>query len=110
MLTCNYYYHADTILIDNPYLRILSPTQLSVTAGDSVTLEFSAAVDSNGLTWNRDRVNFTFTNQNGGEFSINNSDFRVADQNYPHNFIYTIERVNRAHAGMYTAAASSMYN
>ena len=94
-----------TIILDNPYLRALSPTQLSVTAGDSVTLEFSAAVDSNGLTWNRDGVTFTFNNTRGEESLVN---FQATDQNFPHNFVYVIEKVNRTHAGMYTATASCM--
>ena len=97
------------MLIDNPYVRPVSPRQLSVTAGESVTLEFSAAVDSNGLTWSREDVNFTFTDLSGVVTSVN-STFLIADQNFPHNFFYMIERVNRSHDGVYTATASSMCN
>ena len=71
-----------------------------------MALEFSVAVDSNGLIWNRDRVNFTFNSTLGEESVV---DFTVADDNFPHNFIYVIESVNRSHAGFYTASASSMY-
>ena len=71
-----------------------------------MTLEFSVAVDSNGLIWSTDRVNFKFNSIHGEESLVH---FTVADQNFPHNFIYVIERVDRSHAGVYTAAASSMY-
>ena len=93
------------MLLDNPYLRAVSPRQLSVTAGESVTLEFSVAVDSNGLTWSRDQVTFTFNSAIGEESLIN---FIAANENFPHNFTYVIERANRSHAGVYTAIASSM--
>ena len=83
----------------------MSPRVLSVTAGDSVTLEFSVAVDSNGLTWSRDRVNFTFNSTRGEESVVS---FTAADENFPHNFIYVIEKADRSHAGEYTAMASSM--
>lgn len=83
----------------------MSPRELSVTAGESVTLGFSVAVNSNGLTWGTDRVNFKFNSIRGEESSVN---FTVIDQNFPHNFIYVIERVDRSHAGVYTVTASSM--
>ena len=75
-------------------------------AGESVVLELSVAVDSNGLIWSRDRVNFTFNSTLGEESVVN---FTVADENFPHRFIYVTESVNRSHAGVYTASASSMY-
>ena len=71
-----------------------------------MALEFSVAVDSNGLIWSRNRVNFTFNSTLGKESVVN---FTVADENFPHRFIYMIESVNRSHAGVYTASASSMY-
>ena len=85
----------------------MSPEELSVTAGESVTLKFSAAVNSNGLTWSRDEVNFTFTSSVSGEETMINTNFQIADRNFPHTFVYVIERVGREHAGVYTAAASS---
>lgn len=71
-----------------------------------MALEFLVAVDSNGLIWSRGRVNFTFNSTLGEESAV---DFTVADDNFPHRFIHMIESVNRSHAGLYTASASSMY-
>jgi hypothetical protein len=84
----------------------VSPREISVEAGESVALEFSVAVDSNGLIWSRDRLSFIFNSTLGEESVV---DFTVADENFPHRFIYVIERANRSHSGVYTATASSMY-
>lgn len=92
---------------ENPYLSAVSPRDLSATAGESVTLEFTVALTSNGVTSNNDQVNFTFTNSNG-VLTVTNLNFQTSNPDYPQNFLYTIERVNRSHAGVYTAEAPSM--
>ena len=75
-------------------------------AGDSVTLEFTVALNSNGVTTNTDDVVFTFSNFNGDQ-PVTISSFEIADRDLPHNFVYTIEKVNPSHAGVYTTRAPS---
>ena len=92
----------------NPYLRAISPSSLDVIAGDVVTLEFVVAVNSDGVTWDRNSVAFTFSvDDSSEEQTLNDSFFQVHDSNYPHSFRYTIENVNRTHAGIYRATAAS---
>ena len=92
---------------EDPYLSAVSSRDLSVMAGESVTLEFAVALTSNGVTSNNDRVNFTFTNSNG-VLTVTRMNFQTSNPDYPQNFVYTIERVNRSHAGVYKAEAPSM--
>lgn len=91
---------------ENPYLSAVSSRNLSATSGESVTLEFAVALTSNGVTSDNNRVNFTFTNSNGVP-TVTHLNFQVSNPNYPQNFVYTIERVNQSHAGVYTAEAAS---
>lgn len=92
---------------DNPYIRAVSHNQLSITAGESVTLIFIVATDSDGTSWNNEGVTFTFTNRSGVESSVI-PDFRDSNPNFPQYYIYTIQSVDLSHAGVYTASAPSM--
>ena len=100
--------HEMSFPTENPYLRAVSSRDVFATLGESVTLEFAVALTSNGVTSNNDRVNFTFTNSNG-VLTVTHLNFQTSNQDYPQNFVYTIERVNRSHVGVYTAEAASMF-
>lgn len=94
-------------IAENPYIRAVSPSQLTVTEGEPVTLIFLIATDSDGATWNNDAVTFSFTNRSGVEYSIN-SNFQASDPDFPQYFTYSIPKVELTHAGIYTASAPSM--
>ena len=98
---------ASNILAENPYIRAVSPTQLIVTEGESTTLIFLVATDSDGTTWNNDAVTFSFTNRSGVDFIIN-PNFQDSNPDFPQYYMYTISRVELSHAGRYTASLSSM--
>ena len=85
----------------------MSPSQLTVTEGESATLIFLIATDSDGATWNNEAVMFSFTNRSGVEYSIN-SNFQDSDPDFPQYFIYTISKAEVSNAGIYTASAPSM--
>ena len=109
ILVC--FVHECIMSLGNPYLRVLSPSTLDVIAGDTVVLEFAVAVNSNGVTWDRNSVTFTFTDETSSEeLILDGSFFRAYDLNYPHNFRSIIEPVNRTHAGIYRAKATSKLN
>ena len=93
-------------LTENPYMRTVSPRTLSVIAGESVTLEFTVALNSNGVTSNNNEVSFTFVNLNGVPEIVN---FHTSNPVYPQNYVYIVERVNQTHAGVYAAQAPSMF-
>ena len=73
-----------------------------------MTLEFTVAMNSNGVTWDRDDVKFLFSNFDENDPLVI-SKFQATNPNYPHSFVYTIERVNRSHAGVYIARALRKY-
>ena len=85
----------------------MSPSNVSVIEDSPVTMEFKIAVDSDGNTWDTANIYFTFSSAVLDEeyplsFSVRNSEF-------PQNYIYSIERVDRTQEGLYTATAASMY-
>ena len=98
-----------SFLSENPYVRAVSPREISVVAGDSVTLEFAVALNSDGVARNTDDVIFTFTDFNGNQPTMLSS-FISFNENLPHNFVYTVEKVNGSHAGVYRASAPSTYS
>ena len=85
----------------------MSPTQIIITEGESATLIFLIATDSDGATWNNEAVTFSFTNRSGVEYFIN-SNFQDSTPDFPQFYMYTIPRVELSHAGIYTASAPSM--
>lgn len=69
------------------------------------------AVNSNGVTWDRNLVTFTFTDETSSEEqTLDGLFYQAYNPNYPQNFRYTIEMVNRTHAGTYRAKATSKLN
>ena len=96
-------------LLDNPYVRAVSPSNLVVTEGDSVTLIFQIAVDSDGATWTNNGVSFSFTNRFSEIQTSLDSSFTNSRVDFPHYFVYTIKRVGLSNAGLYQASAPSKY-
>ena len=90
--------------LENPFIRAVSPIQSIATEGDSVTLTFLAAVDSDGSSWNNKIVTFSFTNRKGVAFPLQ-SNFEDSNPQFPQHFEYIIPRVDISHAGTYTASA-----
>ena len=93
--------------VENPYIRAVSQTQLVVTRGESATLIFLIATDSDGATWNNMDVKFYFTDKSGEQYPII-SGFRISRPDFPQSYIYTIPIVDLSDAGVYTASAPSM--
>ena len=77
-----------------------------VVEDDSITLEFKIAANSDGSTWNTEDISFSFQpfllNDEGYEIA-----FSVCDSDFPQNYCYTIESVDRSQEGVYLAFASS---
>ena len=85
----------------------MSPTQLVVTRGESATLIFVIATDSDGAMWNNRNVRFYFTDRSGEQYPIT-SGFRDSMPDFPQHYIYTIPIVDLSDAGVYTVSTPSM--
>ena len=93
---------------ENPFLRLVSPPTVNVVEESSVTLEFKIAADSDGNAWNTEEIYFTFRpflDDNEG-FEI---PFSVCSTEFPQNYCYTIDNVDRSHEGVYVAFAISKF-
>ena len=90
----------------NPYVAPVSPSSLTVIEDSSVALQFKIAVDSDGNSWNTENIDFRFSGSIEDEYSV---PFSVCNSEFPQNYCYTIESVERTHEGMYIASASRMY-
>ena len=81
--------------------------QIIVEEDRSVTIEFKVAVDSNGNSWDTDNVNFTFLPvARDSEFGLDEF-FTVCDSDFPQNYCYNIDSVDRSQEGLYIASATS---
>lgn len=71
-----------------------------------MTLEFKIAADSDGNTWYTEAIYFTFRpfidDDEGYEIP-----FSVCSSEFPQNYCYTINGVDRSQEGVYVAFASS---
>ena len=90
-------------------MRAVSPNNHVVDEGESATLAFLIARDSNGAVWSNDGTMFSFTNRSGVEYSLESS-FQNSIPDFPQYFIYTIPSVRLSDAGIYTALVPSKYS
>ena len=91
---------------ENPYVASVSPVELSVIEDSSVTLEFQIAVNSDGNTWDNEDVYFSFISGVDAEVSV---PFSVRGPEFPQNYIYSIQQVDRSQEGQYFAFAPRTY-
>ena len=82
-------------------MEAISIRTLLVVEGDSVTIEFKVAVDSDGHTWKDPYLEFASD-------LTTRLNFRDCYPKLPQHYCHTIERVDRTHEGIYTAKAESM--
>ena len=91
---------------ENPYVASVSPVELSVIEDSPVMLEFQIAVNSDGNTWDNDDVYFSFISGVDAEVSV---PFSVRGPEFPQNYIYSIQQVDRSQEGQYFAFAPRTY-
>lgn len=92
---------------ENPYVARISPAVVSALEYDPTRLEFRIAIQSNGNSWDTEDIIFLFTSS-GSRTADRNAQvfFTVANDEFPQNYVYSIEEVDRSQDGLYTAQAS----
>lgn len=73
-----------------------------VNSGDSVTLLFYVAVNSDGNQWSTSMVSFSFTTSQGEVIPVA---FTADDSNFPQHYSLLIESAEGSLAGIYKAMA-----
>lgn len=88
----------------------ISPAVVSALEYDPTRLEFRVAIQSNGNSWDTEDIIFLFASS---EPQTRDRDdqvfFTVANDEFPQNYVYSIEEVDRSQDGLYTAQASCTY-
>lgn len=86
--------------LENPFVEAVTPSAVTVVEGDSLSLRFRIAVNSNGNSWDTSRTEFNFMN------SLNESStppFTNSIAEFPQDYLLEIAEVSRLHEGTYLA-------